>query len=573
MITNTSSFSEQDATVSASPDNQAFWHSIDWKKSNKVVLRLQIRIVKAVKENKWGKVKALQYLLTKSFSGKAIAVRRITQNQGKRTAGVDHKLWSTPICKSQAVISLRSRGYKPQPLKRVYILKANGKKRPLGIPTMKDRAMQALYALALEPIAETTADKNSYGFRSERSTADAIGQCFIALGTKKTSNWVLEGDIKGCFDNISHNWLLDNIPLDKNILRKWLKAGFVYNKTLYHTEAGTPQGGVISPILSNMVLDGLENLLTQTFKKRRVRGNIINPQVNYIRYADDFIVTGKSPELLEKEAKPLIEDFLKIRGLYLSPEKTKITSIDKGLNFLGQNLRKYNGKLLITPSKDNTANFLNKVRRLIKSNKTVRQVELIGLLNPVLRGWANYHQHIVAKDAFSKVNFNIWRNLWRWCKRRHPNKSISWIKDKYFTRLGGRDWIFACKQTFRQPVTKLYATRLLNVADTPIIRHIKIKGEANHFDPKWNDYFEKRLYFKMRNQLHRKEKLFKLWYQQDGRCPQCKQVISVETKWDIHHILPKSLGGKDEIHNLVMLHPNCHRQVHNPKSVNRPRLL
>lgn len=234
------------------------WHDINWLTVQGDVKRLQTRIVKAVQEGRWGKVKALQHLLTHSFSGKAFAVKQVTENKGKRTSGVDHQLWCNSPRKRTAVDELKQRGYQPSPLRRIYIPKADGNKRPLSIPTMKDRAMQALYLLALDPIAETTADPNSYGFRKRRSPADAIEQCFGMLAKKDSPVWVLEGDIKSCFDQISHEWLLAHIPMDKSILHKWLKAGFMEEKMLYRTEAGTPQGGICSPVLANFALDGLE---------------------------------------------------------------------------------------------------------------------------------------------------------------------------------------------------------------------------------------------------------------------------------------------------------------------------
>ena len=237
------------------------WHTINWKSAYRIVCRLQARIVKAIQEGRWGKVKALQYLLTHSFSGKALAIRRVTENQGKGTPGVDREVWDTPEKKATALQALRQRGYNPQPLRRVYIPKKNGKMRPLGIPTMRDRAMQALYLQALDPIAETMADPNSYGFRKERSTADAIEQCHIVLSNRGGARWIFEGDIKSCFDRISHEWLMAQIPMCKTILQKWLKAGFMEKHVFYATEEGTPQGGICSPVLANMALDGLEREL------------------------------------------------------------------------------------------------------------------------------------------------------------------------------------------------------------------------------------------------------------------------------------------------------------------------
>src|SRR5215469_2316535 len=303
--------------VGAVSNEAAEWYAIDWQAVLRNVRRLQVRIVKATKEGRWGKVRALQRLLTHSFSGKVLAVRRVTENQGRKTPGVDRVIWDTPEKKRQAVHELKRWGYQPQPLRRVYIPKSDGvTMRPLGIPTMKDRAHQALYLLALDPVVETSADKNSYGFRPQRSCADAIEQCFLALKSAKTA-WILEGDIKSCFDRISHNWLLAHVPTDRAILQKWLKSGYMEKHIFHETTNGTPQGGIISPALSNCALHGLERLL----KEKYPTGTRLSclggkyPSVNLIRYADDFVITGKTKELLEGEIKPLVEQFLQERGL------------------------------------------------------------------------------------------------------------------------------------------------------------------------------------------------------------------------------------------------------------------
>ena len=465
-------------TVDAPLDPSMQRHRFNREQCAETVKRLQFRIAKACREGKWRKVKNLQRLLTHSNAAKELAVVRVMENQGGKTPGVDRIIWKTPKDRREAVKSLTRGSYCPLPLRRVYIPKKNGSLRPLGIPTMKDRAMQALYLMALIPVAEVTADKDSYGFRPKRSVADAIEQCFLSLARKSSPRWILEGDIKGCFDSISHDWLMTHIPMEKGILRKWLKAGYIDRRTLFPTQAGTPQGGIISACLANMTLDGLERELEKRF---RTKG-----RVNLTRYADDFIVTGESKELLEQEIVPIIEEFLRERGLELSKEKTRVVNITEGFDFLGQNVRKYGPKLLIKPAKKNVQSILTNTRDFLNTAKAYPQEAIIATLNPILRGWGNFHRHIVAKDTFGRVDHAIWIMLWQWARRRHPLKRDTWIKDRYFQRVGTRDWVFA------SPFKGTPKLKLFNVAEIPIRRHIKIRKEAHPFDPIWTDYFEKR---------------------------------------------------------------------------------
>lgn len=451
------------------------WSDFNLERSQETVRRLQARIVKAECEGDRNRVRGLQRLLTRSLSAKVIAVQRVTSNEGRGTPGVDGVTWSTPSAKSKAVQSLSTRGYKPLPLKRVYIPKKNGKKRPLGIPTMRDRAMQALYQMALDPVAEVRADKNSYGFRIGRSTHDAIGQCFTALSQKQSAEWILEGDIKGCFDNISHDWLLENIPLDRRVLRAWLKAGYMEHGKLFDTVSGTPQGGIISPTLANMVLDGLE----RTLKRFTPRNS--GYKVNVIRYADDFVITGKSKELLEGTILPLVEQFLLERGLRLSPEKTVITHIDKGFRFLGFNLRKYQGKLLIKPSRENLKAVCEKLRERVRIHQAMETEILLKNINPIIRGWAAYYQHVVSYRTYQKLDTAVWEMLWRWARKRHPTKSLGWVKRRYFVTKGQRSWVFTDGRN-----------TLWKAAGIAIKRYVKVCRDANPYDPTWWPYFERR---------------------------------------------------------------------------------
>ncbi len=541
-------------TTGAASGGEVDWHSIDWAKAHSIARRLQMRIAKATRERRWGKVKALQWLLTHSFCGKAIAVKRVTENQGKKTAGVDGEIWDTPVKRARGMMSLTRRGYCPQPLRRVFIPKANGKMRPLGIPTMKDRAMQALHLLALEPVSESTADPNSYGFRPERACRDAAEQCFQALRQRVSAQWVLDADISGCFDNIGHDWLIANVPTDKAVLRKWLKSGFAWKGELFATEAGTPQGGVISPTLANLTLDGMEEVLRRRFAPSHPQSR--KNKVNLIRYADDFVVTAASKELLV-EAKALIEDFLRHRGLALSGEKTKVVHIEEGFDFLGWNVRKYDGKLLIKPAKKNVQTFLRKVRSTIRENRTATQEKMIARLNPIIRGWANYHCNQVASDTFAKVDHAIWKQLWQWACRRHPHKPLTWVKDRYFAREGARNWVFRGEVTGDKGEKAF--VRLVKASDVPIRRHRKIKAEANPFDAAWDRYFEERRGLLMQHQGRQLPQ--KLWKAQKGVCPVCREPITVEGGWNIHLVVPRARGGTNARANLALLHPNCHWQA------------
>ena len=473
----------------ASPAHAQSWQAINWQAAEHSVRRLQMRIAKAVKEGRHNKAKALQWLVTHSFHAKLLAVKRVTQSRGAKTAGVDGEICHTPKQKVQLAQSLRRRSYKAQPLRRIYIPKRSSTKelRPLSIPTIGDRAMQALYLLALVPIAEINADWNSYGFRLERCAADAIEQCFKALSQRASAQYVLEGDIRKCFDRLSHQWLETHIPMDKMILRQWLKAGYMEKHALYPTQEGAAQGGVISPTIAVMALSGLEKAVKAASSSR--------DKVHVIIYADDFVVTAASKEVLEQKVKPAIIAFLKERGLELSETKTKITHIDEGFDFLGFQIRKYQGKLLIKPSKKGIKSFLDEVREVMKKLRGHTTVELISTLNSKIRGWANYYHHVVATRVFSYVDDCIYRAIARWVKRRHPKKNATWWRKNYFRRQGMRNWVFSAEEKSGKEKRRF---DLLKMAYMPIKRHTKIVAEANPFDLDWAEYFKQRKQQKLR---------------------------------------------------------------------------
>jgi len=457
------------------------WKTIDWDKAEKQVKRLQFRIAEAVHEGRWNKVMVLQRTLTRSHYARLLAVKRVSSSKGSRTPGIDGVVWNTPKKKWMAAESLVIRGYKAMPLRRVTIPKKNGKKRILGIPTMKDRAMQALFLLALEPVAETAADPNSYGFRPKRGCRDAIGQCHISLSKGYSPRWVLDADIKACFDGIDHDWLMENIPMDKKVLFQWLKCGFMDNKILFPTNAGTPQGGIISPLLANMALDGMEGRVKQ-FNKRGMK-------INFIRYADDFVVTAEHKETLTDIVLPEIKAFLADRGLKISGEKTRIVNIEDGFNFLGQNIRKYKGnKLIIKPSDESKRIFLNKVKETIAYSGGRSAEFLIKKLNPVIRGWGYYHRYVQSGKCFYDCQYWINGYLRHWAKRGHGNKTMGWLHNYFWGRYGhGRQ--FSC---LGKAGGKTVPIRLVYPPDIRLARYIKIRGLANVYSKKDKKYFAMR---------------------------------------------------------------------------------
>jgi RNA-directed DNA polymerase len=350
---------------------------------------------------------------------------------------------------------------------------------------MKDRAMQALYLQALDPGAETVGDPHSYGLRPARSCADALEQGHIVLSNSRAAEWVLEGDIQACFDRISHEWLLAHIPLERAMLRKWLKAGYLERTVWHPTEAGTPQGGIISPVLANLALDGLQARLACAFPRTRTGG----AKVNLIRYADDFLITGRSQEQLETQVRPLAEAFLAERGLNLSPEKTVLTHVDEGFDFLGQTIRRFGKKVLCRPSHQSVRLFYEGVRQVVRKHRHVSSATLIQLLNPKIEGWTMYHRHAASKKVFQRIDNLLFGLLWRWARRRHPRKNRRWIADRSFTTVGGDRWVFhGWEHRSGEPRHWLLAS----ASSTRIIRHVKVRCELNAYAPEWAEYLARR---------------------------------------------------------------------------------
>ncbi|MBC6477927.1 MAG: group II intron reverse transcriptase/maturase [Hormoscilla sp. GM7CHS1pb] len=542
------------------------WKAVPWRKLEKTVFKLQKRIYRATQQGNKRLVRRLQGLMTRSWSAKMIAVRQVTQqNQGKKTAGVDGVTALKPSERQPLVRQLRvEKRKKVQPTRRVWIPKpGRNEKRPLGIPTMYDRALQGVVKMALEPEWEAVFEANSYGFRRPRGCHDAIEAIFTSIKIKP--KWVLDADIAKCFDKIDHRVLLkklNNTSPIRNVIRGWLKAGVMDRGLFQPIEAGTPQGGVISPLLANIALHGLEAVVKGTVPKT------INDQtkLTVVRYADDFVVIHENREVIER-AKEVIQEWLSKVGLELKAEKTRISHTlngeEPGFDFLGFNVRQYKVgryhsgknthgnllgfKTLIKPSQKAIERHKEKLRNVVKSHRALPQTALIAKLNPIIRGWCNYYRTAVSKEVFGEMDEFLWRLTWRWAKRRHPNKGPAWVAEKYWKSEKNRQWNFKSKLKDGTEV------KLTRHDETEIIRHIKMKGTASPMDGNLV-YWSKRL----RKSPDVGTRVIKLLKRQGGKCERCGLTFRDNDRWEVDHILPTSLGGKDWYTNLQLLHDYCH---------------
>lgn len=563
-------------TASSQTHELTSWREIDWKKIERYVFRLQQRIYRAESLGQKRKVKQLQRLLMRSRANLLLAIKKVTVvNKGKRTAGVDGfkvveesqrvKLYN--MMKDYSIYC-----HNPKPAKRTYIPKKNKKLRPLGIPTIKDRVYQQIAKTALEPQWEARFESISYGFRPKRSCHDAISAIFNKLAPGK-KQWIFEGDFKGCFDNLNHNYILEQVqgfPAN-DVIAKWLKAGYVDNDVFNETVAGTPQGGIVSPLLANIALHGMEDELgiiyrSKTNKKDGTVDYEIHPgkcKIAMIRYADDFVIMCESKEEAESMYGKL-KPYLNKRGLELAPDKTKVTHITEGFDFLGFNIRRYTNikgnqnrsKLLIKPSKASIKGFKAKIKEIFKTLRGTNVATLLSKINPIIRGTANYWKTVVSKEIFSILDKYIWIKIKKFVKQLHATKSWKWINKRYFKKdiygISKDKWLLT------DPKGKYQIRRM---AWTEIRRHELIKYNNSPFNATLKEYYERRDIKEFeRNSVEFYQKLAK---KQKYKCPFCgMSIINFKESIERHHKIPRVQGGDNTIKNSLLVHNSCHINWH-----------
>lgn len=560
--------------VSVSPAHAGCdWNAIDWHQAVLLVRKLRQDIFRATKEGDLKKVRTLQRIMLRSYENRVLSVRRVTQtNRGKNTPGVDKVVLKTPEARGRLVDRLGEfEPWKPLPAKRVYIPKANGKQRPLGIPVIMDRALQAVVKNALEPFWEARFEDSSYGFRPGRGCHDAIQRVYNLASAKGNRRWVLDADIKGAFDNIGHEKLLEvigNFPA-RELVRQWLKAGYLEDGVFHGTESGTPQGGVISPLLANVALHGMEEALGVKYRPRKSKdyGWELHPDsVGLVRYADDFVVFCRTREEAE-EARGKLSVWLRERGLAFSEEKTRITDLDEGFDFLGFNVRQYpvtksktGYRLLTRPSKKAVKGHARRLRDLFHAHRGHSADLLCKAVNPVIRGWVNYFRAGVSARTFCKLDDYLFKLQWNWVGRSHPNKSRRWRRGRYWGRVLADH---GANRAFKGQEVHMRCH-----AWTPVKRHTMVRRFACWDDPDLEEYWAGRKAQEAINSLTAFQR--KVAEAQKWVCPICRDWILNGEEWHEHRIIPGTEGGRYTRENVRLVHLYCHQTVHGKKRAKEP---
>jgi RNA-directed DNA polymerase len=532
------------------------WSQSNWTAGEANVRHLQGRISRAAAHEDQAQVKNLQKLMVRSMSATLKAIRQVTQeHSGKQTPGIDGVVCETPQ-KRLALVQdgLSLKGYGPKPVKRCYIPQSSGGQRPLGIPTQKDRVMQALVKRAVEPEWESRFEANSYGFRPGRCTMDAITALHTCMNRQGASQWGRDADIKGCFDNSAHAALLKRLPVCTTTMRRWLKAGGVELGHYTDTDAGTPQGGVASPLLANIALDGLERLCdgedTKGPPQRPSWKTGQNKGISLMRYADDLVVVAPSRTVLDHHVLPTLARFRAERGLHLREAKTHIVQSTEGVNFLGFEIRRFPRAVLTQPQKATMLGHYRAITTSLHQHKQSPAVQVIHDLNPTLRGWGNYYRHCAAKRACRKLDHMVWHALWRWAKRRHPNQSAQGVNRRDCRTVGPRQGVFAQAKA-----------HILWYQDIPITRYPKVRGKSSPMNPALRGYWAQRAQWRQKT-LTIKPQRKSLLQTQDGRCGLCKVPFYNGDPIDDHHITPTHTGGDDRQENRMLVHRWCHHAHH-----------